>query len=526
MSEGIDVGQTKSPPWDPSSLKKLGVEDASLKENLFSKICYFLSALFSGALIPFAFSPFDFWGLAILAPAILLMLWQDEKLSPKIVFWLGFTFGLGMFGVGVSWVFVSIHRYGGTDIPLAIFITSLLVFLLSVFPALQGYVLKRWFKGNHTQFLLLGFPSIWVLFEWIRSVAFTGFPWLFLGYTELNTPLKGFAPIGSVYLVSLMVVLTSASLIALLKTKHKILPILLLFFIWGLGILLNSISWTTPFSRVHTVSLVQGNIPLMQKFNQKDPISATEQTYGKLSEPYWGQDLILWPESAILLPLPYAKSYLEVLGDRAKKSGGTLITGIQVINSRHEYYNSLVAVGNGTGIYHKTHLLPYGDYLPFESWLRGLISFFDLPLSSFSRGTQNQALIQAGDLKLNPQICYEIAFPELIRDTLREATVIVNLTEDGWFGDSFGPHQHLQISRMRAVETGRPLLRSTRGGITAIINPDGKIQIEAPPFQATVLSGSFQPMQGQTPWMILGIWPLGILLILMFILPGRIKFKS
>lgn len=512
-----------------------------LKLNHINNLRNLLLPLLFGLLLPFAFSPFNIWPLAIISPLLLMWLWLNPSLSLKQVFWQGFSYGLGMFGVGVSWVFVSIHRFGGTDIPLALLITLIFVSILSLFIALQAYVLKRFFKGNAMQFCFLGFPCAFVLFEWFRSVFLTGFPWLFLGYAALDSPLGSFAPIGSVYAASFAMLLVSGSLIVLIKgnKNNKIFAACLMLFLFILGTLLQTHQWTEPYGKSQSVSLVQANVSPLQKFNQENPLLAMEQSYGQLTKSHFGTDLILWPEGAIPLPLPYVKPYIEKLDALAKSKGSTLISGIQVVqetqdnsknnsdqknNKNIEYFNSLIAVGNGSGIYHKQHLVPFGDYLPFDTWLRGLTNFFDLPMSSFSSGSASQELIRAGELKLCPEICYEIAYPELIRDSLKTANAIITLSEDGWFGDSYGPHQHLQIARMRAKETGRPVLRATTSGITAIIEANGQISARAPQFQATVLQGNFQGMQGQTPWLEYGLWPWQAFWLLCFIIPGRVRW--
>ena len=480
-------------------------------------------AMLAGAILPGAFAPHHLWPLAIVSPAILLWVWQKNTTS-KQAFMSGLGYGLGMFGVGVSWVFVSIHHYGNTNIPLAVLITSILVIVLALFIATQGYVLKRFFRGSTTAFCLLGFPSSWVLFEWLRSWLFTGFPWLYLGYSQLTTPLSGYAPVMSVYGVSTAVLLTSGALIVLMISSRKIKAAgsFLIILIWGIGYFLQQHNFTKPNPKLYTVRLVQGNIKPFDKFTSTDPIGSTEKTYGKLTEKEWGADLILWPESAIPLPLPYSKPYFDELEKRAFSHHSTLIAGIQVINSKEEYHNSLIALGDGHGIYHKYHLVPFGDFLPFDYWLRGLIGFFDLPMSSFTSGPTEQPLITAGDLKLVPLICYEIAFPELLRNTLRNADAIITLSEDGWFGESWGPYQHLEIAQMRALETGRMVLRATTSGITAIIDPKGTLSATIPQFEARVLSGTFHSMTGTTPWVKFGLWPLLGLLFSCFILPGRL----
>lgn len=495
---------------------------------LFSKKpVLFLLALFAGIVLPLAFAPFNLWFFAVLSPAVLLWIWQIPTLMPKGAFITGLGYGLGMFGAGISWVFVSIHEFGNTHIPLAAFITFLLVFILALFIAIQGYCLKYFFRGPPTAFRLFGFPSCWVLFEWIRSWLFTGFPWLYLGYAALQTPLSSYAPIASVYGVSWAVVITSGILITLVSGNKnaKSVACFLFVIIWGVGFLFQHYAFTTLEPHPYTVSLIQGNIKPLDKFSQSHPIRATQKTYGALTESEWGRDLILWPESAIPLPLPYSEPYIQYLNTMALTHHSTLITGIQVINNHGDYHNALIALGEGTGIYHKHHLLPFGDFVPFERWLRGLIGFFDLPMSSFVNGSKNQALVRAGNLKLDPLICYEIAFPELVRETLRNANAIITLSEDGWFGHSWGPFQHLQIAQMRALETGRYVLRATTSGITAIIDAKGKLVATIPQFKAMVLRGVFYSAKGLTPWDRTGLWPLLVLLVVSFILPRFFKYN-
>ncbi len=482
-------------------------------------------ALFAGCLLPFAFSPFHLWGLAFLSPALMLWCWQRAH-TPRQAFFSGLFFGLGAFGVGVSWVFVSIHQYGQTNLAMAGLITFLFTFLLALFIGVQGYTLKKFFKGSPVAFSLLGFPCSWVFFEWLRSWVLTGFPWLYLGYAGLDTPLQQYAPVMSVYAVSLAFVTTSGALVTLLDKRRtaRFLALTLIVLIWGIALMLPR--EFTQTDRSFTASLIQSNVGPLEKFSQEDAIEWTENLYGHLTASQWQSDLILWPEGAIPVALPYSQAYIDYLDELALKNNTTLISGIIVEDVEGNYYNSLIALGKGAGLYHKVHLVPFGDFLPFEQWLRGAINFFDLPMSSFKAGTSEQALIRTDKLKLNPTICYEIAFPEQVRKTLRDADVIITLSEDGWFGDSWGPHQHLDIAKMRAIETGRYVLRATTSGITAIINPHRtKIQ-RIPSFQKVVLMGTFKSMKGQTPWVKIGLWPLLVFLGLGFILPGRLKKKS
>jgi apolipoprotein N-acyltransferase len=529
-----------------------------------------ISILIAGAMLPLAFAPFNIWPLAILSPAYLLWIWTHPKWTKdsglhfkrfnthykrnskgswvkrfKFFSFLnfnteagqnfvsGFIYGLGMFGVGVSWVFISIHHFGNTDAPLAVFLTAIMVSLLALLTGLQGYLLKKCFKGSQTAFCFLGFPCIWVLFEWFRSIYFTGFPWLFLGYTQFDTPLSSYAPLGSVYAVSLAVVLSSAAIVVLLlkeiRNLNKIVILSLMIGIWGIGAYLRDYQWTEIFPSEYKVSLVQGNVLPFDKFSQSDPIQAARNTYVALSEKHWGSHLIIWPENAIAYPLPMAQHFINELHNIAKANKSTLITGLQTVKHNRDYYNSMIAVGEGSGIYHKQHLVPFGDFLPFEETLRGLIQFFDIPMSSFVAGPPEQDLLKLGTvngaMNIAPLICYEVAFPQLVRDISQRSAVIVTISEDGWFGDSFGPHQHLEIARMRALETGRFLLRATTSGISAIIGPKGKLLETSPQFQPMVLTGTFKTVTGKTPWMEIGIIPLLILLVLGILLPGRMPFK-
>jgi apolipoprotein N-acyltransferase len=521
---------TEALDLDPSILSTIPIPTLT-RVTAYAKITVlFFSLLLSGGLLALAFAPHEFWPLAIVSPAYLLWVWQNPKLSPtpRRAFYLGSLFGLGMYGVGVSWVFVSIHLYGNTDIPLALFITALLVVGFALLMGLQGYTLKRFFKQSSMSLCLLGFPCLWVLFEWGKSIFLTGFPWLFLGNTQLNTALSGYAPIGSVYAVSLAVAISSGIFVALIYGSRsiKILATLLFMFIWSMGYVLNSQQWVQISNQEHTASLVQGNITPFDKFTQLDPIQSARDVYGRLSEKHWGSTLIIWPESAIAYPLPFVEPFLNELRHTAQVHNSTLITGLQTVINKTDYYNSMIALGKGAGLYHKQHLLPFGDFLPLDTMLRGLINFFNIPMSSFIEGPKNQSLLTAGTLKIAPLICYEIAFPELVRESVQEADVIVTLTEDGWFGDSWGPHQHLEIARMRALETGRPILRAATSGISAYIDTKGKLIAATPQFQPVVLTTSFQGATGVTPWVRLGIWPLLTVLVLGFGVAVRISIRS
>jgi apolipoprotein N-acyltransferase len=470
----------------------------------------------AGASLPLAFAPFNLFLLAYFAPLVLLYYWLGA--SPKQAALLGFLFGLGLFGVGVSWVFVAIHVFGYVPVPLAVVMTTAFVAFLALYLALQGYVsvtLHQRLGLSRIASLLLIYPTIWVLLEWLRGWFLTGFPWLNLGYSQLNTPLAGIAPVLGVYGMSWATALTSVLvLIILVAAKHKTRFVVAT----GLGILfvgstgLSLIEWTEKQGDAIKVSLLQGNAPQITKWDP-DQIQARLDLYADLTRQHWDSDLIFWPENAMTTFYhTLVADYFTPLVAEAKQHGTDLVVGVPVLNEETgEYYSSFVVPGDNPKMYHKRHLVPFGEFVPLESLLRGLISFFDLPMSSFSRGSDDQQPLKAAGQLLAPTVCYEDAFGEEVINFLPQATLLINGSNNAWYGDSFAPHQHLQISRMRAVETGRPLLRATTNGISAIIDHKGYVVKRSPQFETYVLSGEVQPRSGSTLYVRWGNWPVIVL---------------
>ena len=477
----------------------------------------------AGASLPLAFAPFNFFLLAYFAPLVLFYYWSDA--SPRRAALLGFLFGLGLFGVGVSWVYVAIHVFGYAAVPLAVLLTSAFVAVLALFTALTGYVsvkLQQRFGSSRIVSVLLIYPAVWMLIEWLRGWFLTGFPWLSLGYSQLNTPLAGIAPLFGVYAVSWLTALTAAMvLIILLASKHKTRLLLA----GGLTVLfigataLSLIDWTDKQGESIKVSLIQGNAPQITKWDP-EMIQARLDLYADLTREHWDSDLIFWPENAMTTFYhTLVDGYFTPLVAEAKQHGTDLVVGVPVENPETgEYYSSFVVPGDTPEMYHKRHLVPFGEFVPLEGMLRGLITFFDLPMSSFSRGSDDQQPLKVAGQLLAPTVCYEDAFGEEVIDMLPAATLLINGSNNAWYGDSFAPHQHLQISRMRAVETGRPLLRATTNGISAIIDHKGYIVKRSPQFETYVLSGEVQPRSGATLYVQWGNWP--VILFGVFVLIG------
>lgn len=481
-----------------------------------------------GVLLMLAFAPFEIFPLAVLAPAGLCAL--IYRASPRRAFWYGYSFGIGLFGSGVYWVFISISQYGDVPAGIAFLITAGMIAFLSLYPAATCYLTNKYFTASTR--MIFAFPAIWVLSEWVRSWLFTGFPWLLLGYSQTNSPLKGYAPIFSVYGISLALVMTSGLLVngimALRKndffTAYK--NLFAITAIWIAGALLALIPWTQSVGKPVTVSLIQGNIPQSLKWNL-DSIALSLDTYRNLTASQWGKsDLIIWPEVAIPLPLTEAKDFVDYLSERANASGSQLIFGIPVQTpDASGYYNAILAVGKHENAYLKRQLVPFGEYVPMQPLLARALDFMHVPMSSMKAGKLHQGTMDLGNVKILPSICYEIAYPDLSRSSDKTAGLLLTVTNDAWFGRSTAQAQHLQMAAMRSIEMARPGLFVSNDGITAIINDKGIIESAAPTHTPYVLTGSIQQHNGLTPWMNNGLDPLLFIAIILLIAAYREKKK-
>jgi apolipoprotein N-acyltransferase len=465
-------------------------------------------ALAAGLAVPFAFAPYNLIFLAVLSPAILIGLWLVS--SPKRAFLRGYLYGIGYFGLGVSWVAVSMYRFGGMSMPLATVATAAFVLIWAFIPALLSFMVVRYFQHVRlTVKLLLIMPSLWVLFEWVRNWLFTGFPWILLGYSEVDGPLAGYGPLFGVYGISWLLMFCAALLVLLIleRGKWRYYYVAGFLAVFVIGALAAQISWTHPFHKPLRVSLIQGNIPQDIKWHP-DQRRPTIDLYTRLTRENWDSDLIIWPETAMPLYYHQAEGILQRLGEEARANHSDLLIGIPVIDFSNgkRYYNSIVSIGSKTDFYHKRHLVPFGEYIPLKSILGNLLGFFQIPMADFSSGPAEKSYLQVAGVNAGISICYEDVFGEEVIRALPQAQILVNVSNDAWFGDSFAPHQHLQKARMRAIETGRPMLRATNNGISALIDEKGKLIAVSPQFQQYVLTGEVQPMTGSTPYSIYGNW--------------------
>lgn len=489
-----------------------------------SKITYirYLLLLAAGAIFPLGFSPFDFWPVSALSIALAFLLCRTLETKSAAIG--GFVYGTGLFGAGTSWIYVSIHEFGAASPPLAGFLTLLFALGMSaffLFPPFALYAcLNKKLKQPSPWRQALIFAGLWVPFEWVRSWFLTGFPWLLTGYSLLDTPFASLAAITGVYGLSLIVAVTGCLLAASIIPKGR-KPALILALVslipWALAIPAGNIQWTEKTGNIE-FSAIQGNIPQDLKW-EPDFLQSTINTYTSLSSGQWEKDLVIWPENAIPVLHSRARGFLEQIDREVKSQGSTLILGMPVDDYSAEhlrYYNSVISLGQGSGQYHKQKLVPFGEYVPLQSMLRGLIDFFDLPMSDFARGSSQQELLTAADgAVIAPYICYEVVYPDFAANLARDSGLLLTVSNDTWFGESIGPLQHFQMARMRALETDRFLIRATNDGLSALIDNKGEVLETIPRFEKGVLSGTAEVRKGSTPFMILGSLPTIIFSLLM-----------
>ncbi|RBW48342.1 apolipoprotein N-acyltransferase [Marinobacter sp. F3R11] len=477
----------------------------------------------AGALQTLTFSPFYLWWLGPVS--VLLVLLVTIPLAAKRLFAAGWLTGLGLFGSGASWVYISISEFGNTSLPVSVLLTAAFVAGLALFPALAFWFWSKLASNSAVRRLIL-FPAIWILGDWLRGWLLTGFPWLYLGTAHTDGPLAGLAPVIGVHGITFWVAASGAAIFAAgwLISRHRLISAGILvtatLIPWVTAPALNRIDWTDMSTEPVSVAAMQGNIPQLVKWDPeflKDQIVA----YLGMTEPYWDTDLILWPETAIPIPQDQAGKIIdhikENLGDDSTLITGIPWYGVSARTGKFTYHNSITAIGNGNGIYHKQKLVPFGEYVPLEGVLRGLIGFFDLPMSSFTRGPENQGPLIANGSRVMPFICYEVAYPDFLARNAVNSDLLLTISNDGWFGDSVGPLQHLQIARMRALETGRYMIRGTNNGVTAIIDNKGQITSRIPQFERAVLTGEVFKASGSTPYMMTASWPVLTLALILIV---------
>jgi apolipoprotein N-acyltransferase len=487
-------------------------------------------AFFLGAVSVFGFAPYYVFPLPVLTLAELFYMWSRAQ-TPRAAAATGFAYGLGLFLFGVSWVYVSLHDFGAMPAPLAAVATFLFCAFLALFPAAAGYACAKPAVARAVRYGLLA-PAAWTLTEWTRGWIFTGFPWLAYGYSQVpSSALSGYAPVLGIYGVSLAVALSAGILILIWQraterpegrgqkaegkswletfilhpssfTRRVVLhrSTLLLILVWLAGWALKQVEWTEAVGPPLKVSLLQGNIPQDLKWREDKVLEALEihRALAMLSR----SPLIVLPETALPLFLEQApREYLSELAGHARRNGGDILIGVPERLPGGEYFNSVVSFGSApTQTYRKSHLVPFGEFIPLRPLLGWIVGVLAIPLQDFSRGAEDQRPLAVAGQRVAVNICYEDAFGEEIIRQLPEATLLVNVSNVAWFGRSIAPRQHLQISQARALETGRSMLRATNTGITGVVGPNGELKAAAPEFSVATVTHLVQGYGGATPY--------------------------
>ena len=471
----------------------------------------------SGAALPLSFAPFGHWWLAPLLLAVLFLLVEGAATRERTL--RGFWFAFGTFSTGTYWLYISIHDFGGGAPPIAVALCGALIVLMAVYGGTWGLLTGLISAGAPAWQFLAVLPALWVTVEWVRSWLFSGFPWLSLGYGQIDGPLAAWAPIVGVHGVSLMVAFSAGALAMLLigPQRRRVAGLGALLGVAVSTVLISGRVWTMPVGEPLEVALVQGGISQERKW-LLETLETTKTVFRDLTLGLDRADLIVWPEAAIPALAHEEQDFLGSLGELMKARQQELILGILTYDfGTGEFRNSLLTIGANAGVYHKRHLVPFGEYFPVPDFVRNVLRLMSLPYTDITPGLDGQRPLQVRGVKLAPSICYEDAFGNELRDFLPEAGLLVNVSNDGWFGDSIAPHQHLQMARFRALEAGRYMLRSTNTGITAVIDPFGNVVKQAAQFTAVVVEATVQPREGATPWVRFGNWPVlaacGLLLL-------------
>ena len=467
-----------------------------------------VTAVAAGLALPLAFAPWGYWPLALLSPALLFLSWRGA--APRRALGRGFLYGFAAFLTGTWWTFVSVHEFGNAPAALAVFLTVALAAAMGGYYGLLGWLSARWLPDGGALRWLVALPAAWTAIEWFRGWFLSGFPWLSLGYSQTDAVLGAYAPLGGVYGLGWLCALGAGALVAILvegvQVRALAVATLLVMFA-GTGFAERA-RWTEPAGEPMHAVMVQGAIGQDEKWLEI-ALEPTRELYLELTRPHWGADLIIWPEAAIPALLHHEMDFMAALDAEARAAGSEILLGIleQDLASGH-YHNVLVSLGGVPEIYRKRQLVPFGEYFPVPAFVRSWMRLMSLPYTDFAPGRADPPPMTLAGVAVAPTICYEDAFGAQQRVFFPAAELLINVSNDAWFGDTQAPHQHLQIARMRSMETGRWMLRATNNGVTAVIDPRGRVTQRSRQFVPAVLSAEVIPMRGMTPWLRIGDGPL------------------
>jgi apolipoprotein N-acyltransferase len=462
----------------------------------------------AGALFSLSFAPFGFWPLAILMPALLIWLWDGA--APKRAGWLGFWFNVGTFSVGTYWLYISLRLIGGAPIVLALLLMISLVAIMSLYHFLLGWLVAKFFPARGALRWMIGIPGAWLFIEWWRSWFLSGFGWLAVGYSQTDTWLGNLAPVTGQFGIALVALMMSGGLatLALGARRERVIAAAVIVVPWVVALALGRVTFTQPFGRPITVAVVQGAFTPDEKWLTEN-LQTTLDLYQNKTRDLLGTDLIVWPEAAVPGYFNQLIPFFESMYAETSAKGSALVTGV-LREDRGEYYNAIIALDarmEAPGWYYKHHLVPFAEFFPVPQSVRNWLRLMQLPSEDFTRGAADQEPLVAAGQRIAASVCYEDAYGSSQLHALDTATLLVNVTNDAWFGKSSARYQHLQISRMRAMEADRPMIRAANNGVSAAIDERGHILITAPEYEANVMRSTVQPRTGRTPYAYVGNWP-------------------
>jgi apolipoprotein N-acyltransferase len=468
-------------------------------------------AFVAGGLLATSFAPLNFWPFGVLAPAVLMWLWQGA--TPREAASSGFWFSFATFAAGTYWLYTSIHGFGGAPLWLAFFLMLGLVSIMGLYQALLGYAAARWLPQEGAVRWLVAVPAAWLLVEWWRGWFLSGFSWLSLGYSQSDTWLAAFAPLSGVYGMSALLLLCAGALTALVYggLRTRIIATAMLIVPWAVGAALYRHDWTHASGPPVSVAVVQGAIPQDEKW-QDSHHDDTLKLYRSLTEQVLGTTLIVWPESAPADTANDIVPYLTSLYREARAHNSSIVMGVLRGESNParggevNYYNSVLALSEKASWYDKRHLVPFAEFFPVPHFVRAWLRLMSLPYADFTRGAPDQPPLPAAHLELGTTVCYEDAYGSYMLSVLPQADALVNVTNDAWFGHSSARYQHIQIARLRAMEAGRYMVRAANDGVSAVIGPHGELEARAQEFTPVALVSKIVPYAGLTPYARVGNW--------------------
>jgi len=481
----------------------------------------YLLALFCGLLFPLGFAPFDYWPLTILSISLALYL-ISEKVENN-TFLLGLFYGIGQWGFGISWVYVSIHYHGNQGIFSSFFITSAFILFLSLYTGLTFYLVNKFKTSNKNLDYLIIFPVVWVTVEVIRSYLFTGFPWLIVGGSLAGTSVGGWIPILGIYGASILCVMISSCLVLFFKIKKKKhwSPALIIVIILLSSFTLSKTNWTKEISTIQA-SVYQPNLTLKEKWSSEGVRKTMSMINSSISDAQEGE-FIIFPETAIIFDKENLSSWFSDIEKEAQLRNISLISGIIAKDLKNpsliERYNRIEGFGAIKGHYDKIHLVPFGEYIPLRDYLDKFLDILGINLINTLPG-KSYSLIKTNNIEVSASICYEVAFNDLVRKTAKKGNLLVTISNDTWFGSSIGPEQHLEIAQSRALEHQKSLIRATNSGISAIIDKKGNIVSRQGFFEDKQIKEKVFIYEGKTPFSVVGNWFIYgyIMLIYMYLL--------